>query len=89
MYYICNTFTYMKRELLQLRLEPELALLVKDAVQRTGLSKSEVLRQGLRKGIPEVISALGAPPRRTLIHELLEMKGLEIPERRHRTKRRL
>ena len=78
----------MKTELLQIRLEPELALLVKDAVQRTGLSKSEVLRQGLRKGIPAVVSALGASPRRTLIHELLEMKGLEIPERRHRMKRR-
>jgi hypothetical protein len=76
----------MKKELLQIRLEPELALLVKDAVQRTGLSKSEVLRQGLRKGIPEVVSALGAPPRKTLIHHLLEMKGLEIPERRHAMK---
>ncbi len=78
----------MKRELLQIRLEPELVLLVKDAVQRTGLSQSEVLRQGLRKGIPAVVSALSAPPGGTLIHELLTMKGLEIPERRHRMKRR-
>lgn len=78
----------MKRELLQIRLEPELSLLVRDAVQRTGLSKSEVLRQGLRKGIPEVINALGVPPRKTLVHALLEMKGIEIPERRHRMRRR-
>jgi hypothetical protein len=78
----------MKKELLQIRLEPELSLLIRDAVQRTGLSQSEVLRQGLRKGIPEVVSALGASPRQTIIHALLEMKGLDIPERRHRIKRR-
>jgi hypothetical protein len=82
----------MKKELFQIRLDPELSLLVGDAVQRTGLSRSEVLRQGLRKGIPEVISALDAPPRKTLgktlVHALLEMKGLEIPERRHRMRRR-
>ena len=78
----------MKKELLQIRLEPELKLLITHAVQRTGLSKSEVLRQGLRKGIPEVISALEAPPRKTIVHALLDMKGLEIPERRHQMKRR-
>lgn len=78
----------MKKELLQIRLEPELSLLVKDAVQRTGLSKSEVLRQGLRKGIPELISALAAPPKRTLVHALLEMKEIDIPQRRHRMGRR-
>ncbi len=78
----------MKKELFQIRLEPELSLLISDAVRRTGLSKSEVFRQGLRKGVPEVVSALSAGPRRTLIHALLEMKGLNIPERRHRMKRR-
>ena len=78
----------MKKELLQIRLEPEISILITEAVKRTGLSKSEVLRQGLRKGIPEVISALSAPPRRTLIHALLEMKGLHIPERRYWTKQR-
>jgi hypothetical protein len=78
----------MKRELLQIRVEPELSVLITDAAQRTGLSKSEVLRQGLRKGIPELITALSAPPRKTLVHALLEMKGLEIPRRRHRMKRR-
>ena len=78
----------MKKELIQIRLEPELSLLISDAVRRTGLNKSEVLRQALRKGVPEVVSALCAGPRRTLIHALLEMKGLDIPERRHRMKRR-
>jgi hypothetical protein len=72
----------MKKELFQIRLEPELSLLITDAVRRTGLSKSEVFRQGLRKGVPEVVSALSAGP-----HALLEMKGLDIPERRHRMKR--
>ncbi len=78
----------MKNRLLQIRLEPELTELIDQAVHRTGLSKSEVLRQGLRKGVPEVIRALEAPPRKTLIDALLDMKGLDIPERRHRFKRR-
>lgn len=78
----------MKKQLLQIRVEPELSLLVRDAIQQTGLTKSEVLRQGLRKGIPEIINALGTPPRKTLIDALLDMKGLEIPERRHRMRRR-
>ena len=78
----------MKREFLQMRLEPELALLVKDAVKRTGLSKSEVLRKALHKGLPKVVSAFGTSPRRALIHELLEMKGLEIPVRHHPMKRK-
>src|SRR5205823_10269533 len=70
----------MKNETLQIRIEPELTAIIERAVQRTGLSKSEVLRQGLRKGVPEVIRALESPPRRTLVDALLEMKGLEIPE---------
>lgn len=78
----------MKNRLLQIRLEPELTELIDRAVHRTGLSKSEVLRQGLRKGVPEVIRALEASPRKTLIDALLDMKGLDIPERRHRFKRR-
>src|SRR5688572_1134294 len=42
----------MKKGIVQIRVEPELTALINQAVQRTGLSKSEVLRQGLRKGIP-------------------------------------
>jgi hypothetical protein len=79
----------MKTRALQLRLEPELTDLIEKAVRSTGLSKSEVLRQGLRKGIPEVVRALEGPPKRTLVDALLEMKGLEIPNRRQRFKRRL
>jgi len=79
----------MKTRLLQLRLEPELTALIDKAVQRTGLTKSEVLRQGLRKGVPAVIRALEDPPKRTLVDALLEFKGLQIPERSHRIKRRL
>jgi hypothetical protein len=79
----------MKNDTLQIRLEPELTALIRQAVQRTGLTKSEVLRQGLRKGVPEVVRALEAPPKRTLVDALLEMKGLEIPPRHSRMKRRL
>ncbi len=79
----------MKKDTLQIRLEPKLTALVNQAARRTGLSESEVLRQGLRKGLPEVVRALEGPPKRkTLVDALLEMKGLEIPERRWPMKRR-
>jgi hypothetical protein len=79
----------MKNDQLQIRIEPELTALIDQAVERTGLTKSEVLRQGLRKGVPEVIRALEGPPRKTLVDALLEMKGLNIPERHCPMKRRL
>ena len=79
----------MKKDTLQIRLEPDLSALIDNAVERTGLSKSELLRQGLRKGIPAVLDALQGPPRKTLVDALLELKGLEIPQRRHRMKRRV
>ena len=80
----------MKTDTLQIRLEPELTALVNQAVRRTGLTKSEVLRQGLRKGVPEIVRALGGgPKKRTLVDALLELKGLEIPERHCPMKRRL
>ncbi len=79
----------MKNDVLQIRVEPDLRALIDQAVERTGLTKSEVLRQGLRKGVPEVVRALEGPPKKTLVDALLEMKGLEIPERRHPMKRRL
>ena len=79
----------MKNDLLQIRVDPDLTALIDQAVHRTGLTKSEVLRQGLRKGVPEVIRALESPPKRTLVDALLEMKGLEIPQRHCRIKRRL
>jgi len=79
----------MKSAVLHIRVDPGLTSLIDQAVQRTGLTKSEVLRQGLRRGVPEVIRALEGPPKRTLVDALLEMKGLEIPERHYPTKRRL
>jgi hypothetical protein len=80
----------MKNDTLQIRLEPELTALVNQAVRRTGLSKSEVLRQSLRKGVPEIVRALeGTPKRKTLVDALLDMKGLEIPDRSWPMKRRL
>jgi hypothetical protein len=79
----------MKSCVVQIRIEPELDVLIKDTADRTGLSKSEVLRQGLRKGVPQVARALGHRPKRTLIDALREFKGLEIPERRHRMKIRV
>jgi hypothetical protein len=83
-YRICNTMKYsalIKQNVVQIRIEPELTALIEEAVERMGLSKSELLRQGLRKGIPEVVRALGGAPKRTLVDALREMKGLEIPER--------
>jgi hypothetical protein len=79
----------MKQNVLQIRIEPELTKLIDQAVERTGLTKSELLRQGLRKGVPEVVRALESSPGRTLIDALREMKGLEIPARSSRMKRRL
>jgi hypothetical protein len=78
----------MKTSVVQIRIEPELQALINDAVDQTGLSKSEVLRQGLRKGVPQVARALGHRPKRTLIDALRELKGLEIPERHYPMKRR-
>jgi hypothetical protein len=80
---------HMKSSVVQIRIEPELEVLIKEAAKRTGLSKSEVMRQGLRKGLPLVVRALGSQPRRTLVDALRELKGLEIPERRHPMKRRV
>ena len=79
----------MKRNVLQIRIEPELTELIDHAVENTGLSKSELLRQGLRKGVPEVVRALGAGSRKTLVDALFEMKGLDLSTRRQRMKRRL
>jgi hypothetical protein len=79
----------MKTESLQLRIGPDLNALINRAVKQTGLSKSEVLRQGLRKGVPEVVRALSGGPKATLVDALLDLKGLEIQERRHRMKIRV
>jgi hypothetical protein len=79
----------MKQNVVQIRIEPELTALIEEAVERTGLTRSELLRQGLRKGVPEVVRALGGAPKRTLVDALREMKGLEIPERSSGMKRRL
>jgi hypothetical protein len=60
-----------------------LRALVNQAIRRTGLSKNEVVRQGLRRGLPEIVRPMKGPPKgRTLVDALLEMKGLEIPDRR-------
>jgi len=73
----------MKKDTLQISLEPELTALVNQAVRRTGLSKSEVVRQGPAQGGARNCPRLkGSPKRRTLVDALLDMKGLEIPDRR-------
>jgi hypothetical protein len=78
----------MKSCVVQIRIEPELDVLIRDTADRTGLSKSEVLRQGLRKGVPQVARALGHRPKRTLFDALRGLKGLQIPERHYPMKRR-
>jgi hypothetical protein len=79
----------MKTRVLQIRVEDEIGALVNHASKRTGLSKSEVLRQSIRRGVPEVIRAFDNTPRKTLVEALLDLKGLEIPERKYRFKRRV
>jgi hypothetical protein len=78
----------MKTSVVQIRIGPDLDGLIKDATEQTGLSRSEVVRQGLRKGLPQVARALGNQSRRSLVDALREFKGVKIPERRHRMKRR-
>jgi hypothetical protein len=78
----------MKSSVVQIRIGPDLDGLIKDAAELTGLSKSEVVRQGLWKGLPQVARALGNQPRKSLVAALREFKEVEIPERRHRMKRR-
>ena len=80
--------SYMKSDILQLRIEPELGLLIQRAVDQTGLTKSEVLRQSLQRGIPQILRTPNGAPRRTLLDALRGLKGLEIPDRRHPRKRR-
>ena len=70
--------------MIQIRVEPQLAGFIEQAVRRTGLTRSEVLRQALRKGIPAVVKTLERRSRRTLVDALLDLKGLELPRRRHR-----
>jgi hypothetical protein len=82
------TMSCMKTSLLQIRVEPDLKAIIEQAVEQTGLSKSEVLRQGLRKGVPQVAQALGRGRKRTLLDALRELKGLEVPERHYPMKRR-
>ena len=78
----------MKDHVVQIRVEPELTALIDEAVERTGLTRSELLRQGLRRGVPEVMLAL-QDSKRTLEDALREMKGLEIRERPSGMKRRI
>jgi hypothetical protein len=78
----------VKTAVLQIRIEPELEALINDAATQTGLSKSEVLRQGLRRGVPQVTRALGHRKKRTLLDALRGLKGIEIPERHYPVKRR-
>jgi len=79
----------LKKLTTKIHFDAELTALVKQAVRRTGLSKSEVVRRGLRKGLPEVARVTKrASKGRTLVDALLGMKGLEIPERRCPMKRR-
>jgi len=78
----------MKTDVLQLRIEPELGMLIQQAVAQTGMSKSEVLRQSLQRGIPQLMRTPNGEPRRTLLDALRSLKGLKIPERHYPRKSR-
>ncbi|MGO8675816.1 MAG: hypothetical protein ACLQVX_08095 [Limisphaerales bacterium] len=56
----------MKTNYFKIRADAALALVVADAMEKTGLGQSDVLRLGSLRGVPEITSALvggTAPPR--------------------------
>jgi hypothetical protein len=46
----------MNWKILPLPMEPDLQELISDAAKETGLSKSRLMRQGLRLGVPAVVA---------------------------------
>ncbi|MCX5682335.1 MAG: hypothetical protein NT049_01450 [Planctomycetota bacterium] len=48
----------MKTDYYKIRADAALALVVSDAMSRTGLGQSEVLRLGSLRGVPEITMAL-------------------------------
>lgn len=50
----------MKTDYYKIRADPGLALVVSEAMARTGLGQSDVLRLGALRGVPEITMALTA-----------------------------
>jgi hypothetical protein len=50
----------MKTDYYKIRADADLALVVADAMARTGLGQSDVLRLGSLRGVPEITTALTA-----------------------------
>jgi hypothetical protein len=68
------------------RVEPAIKELIGQGVQATGLSQSDVVRQGIRLGIPLLLRPRTTGDRRhrlTLDQHLAGLQGLEIRERHH------
>jgi metal-responsive CopG/Arc/MetJ family transcriptional regulator len=78
----------MKQNIVRLRLESELMDLIDNAAKRTGFSRNEVVKQALRRGIPQIVQRSRQGARTSLVDALFQMKGLEINERRRAEKTR-
>jgi hypothetical protein len=59
----------MKTQFFKIRADDDLALIVQEAVARTGLGQSDIIRLGSLRGIPEVTAALA-----------LQNRGVRLPE---------
>ena len=77
----------IKTNVLPVRADDELLDLITKASKITRLNKSEVTRQSIRLGAAELVRryATGKP---SLVEYLADFRGLEIPKRRYRIKRR-
>ena len=72
----------MKRSnsILPIPVEPEIKKLVESGAHSTRLSQADVMRQGLKIGVPELVRRLRGP-RRPLTDYLDKFAGLPSPSR--------
>jgi hypothetical protein len=72
----------MKRsnDILPIPVEREIKRLIVSGAKSTRLSQADVMRQGLKIGVPELVRRLRGP-RRSLTHYLDKFAGLPVRER--------
>ena len=76
----------MKTMVFPVRVDRELAGLIGEASRITRLSRSEVTRQSIRLGAPELVRRYRGK-KQSLVEYLAEFRGLDIPKRRHPVRR--
>ena len=69
-----------KNHILPIPAEPELKRMIVAGARSTRLSQADVMRQGLRIGVPELVRRLRGP-RRPLVEYLDRLAGLPVPAR--------